>query len=104
MRQADSTLESLETQERMPTFSPKYRPDTRALSLVSAVVADPLGSESTVERMCEHMFEERSGLLYLLSAADPDLRLRMCSCFCEMGNGCACVNARAQHEYISIHS
>ena len=39
------------------------------LSLVSAFVADPLGSESTVERICEHVFEERSGLLYLLSAA-----------------------------------
>ena len=45
--------------DAMPTFSPKYRPDTRALNIVSAVVADSLGSESTVERMCEHMFEER---------------------------------------------
>ena len=25
--------------------------------------------------------------------------LSMCSFFSEMGNGCACVNARAQHEY-----
>ena len=47
----------------MPTFSPKYRLDTRAFNIVYAVVADSLGSESTVERMCEHMFEERSGLL-----------------------------------------
>ena len=55
--QANSTLESLETQERddvlralvcvaCQTFSPKYRPDTRALSFASAVVAHSLGSES----------------------------------------------------------
>ena len=40
----------------------------------------------------------------LLSAAGPLLRLRMCSFFYEMGNECACVNARVQHVYISIHS
>ena len=60
---ANSTLESLETQEMHANFLSKYRPDTRALSLVSLVVADPLGTESTVERMCEHMLQERSGLL-----------------------------------------
>ena len=41
-----------------------------ALSLLSPFVVDPLGSKSTVERICEHVFEERSGLLYLLSVAN----------------------------------
>ena len=32
------------------------------------------------------------------------LRFRMCSFFYEMGNGCACVHARALHEHLSRHS
>ena len=53
---------------------------------------------------CVRVFAYVDIAIALLSAAGPLLRLRMCSFFYEMGNGCACVNARALHEYISIHS
>ena len=37
---------------------------------LEAFVVDPLGSKSTVERICEHVFPERRGLLYLLSVGN----------------------------------
>ena len=48
---------------------------------------------------CVRVFAYVDIAIALLSVAGPLLSLRRCSSFYEMGNGCACVNARAQHEY-----
>ena len=52
---------------------------------------------------CVRVFAYVDIAIASLSAVGPLLRLRMCSFFYEMGNGCACVNACALHAYIYIY-
>ena len=70
----------------MPTFFPKYGPDTRALFLLSAFVADPLGSGDAATKrrrttiivvpfaiMVVELAHETNGV----ASTPPDLQLQL---------------------------